>query len=63
MNPGPTSEGIIQRMTDFENGKGDNPTRLVYDDSHYWILKPNKSIMANMNGMAMLLSCHFFNSK
>ena len=49
-NPGPTSEGIIQRMTDFENGKGDNPTRLVYDDPHYWILKPNKSIMANMNG-------------
>ena len=49
-NPGPTSEGIIQRMTDFENGQGDHPVRLVYDDPHYWILKPNKSIMANMNG-------------
>ena len=49
-NPGPTSEGIIKRMTDFENGDIEHPTRLVYDDPHYWILKPNKSIMANTNG-------------
>lgn len=49
-NPGATSEGLIQRMTDFENGSIEHPARLVYDDPHYWILKPNKSIVANTNG-------------
>lgn len=48
--PGATSEGIIQKMTEFENGKCEHPVRLVYDDPHYWILKPNKSITANTNG-------------
>ena len=49
-NPGATAEGIIQRMMDVESGAQPNPVRLVYDDPHYWILKPNKSINTNVNG-------------
>ena len=48
--PGATSEGLLQRMKNFEDNTIENPARLVYDDPHYWILKPNKSIVANING-------------
>tara|TARA_B100000902_G_scaffold399425_1_gene470202 strand:- start:1317 stop:1877 length:561 start_codon:yes stop_codon:yes gene_type:complete len=49
-NPGATSESIIERIGDFEAGESAHPVRLVYDDPHYWILKPNKSITANTSG-------------